>query len=125
MDAEIDPEQVAALVAEGGVDRGVRIVDIRAPEAYAAGHVPGSENVPFAEFPDRISELTGADRVITICPHGEASMQAARLISAFEGTVAARVESMAGGLEAYEGPLESVSEPDPDTQTEDTSDAPF
>ncbi len=125
MDAEIDPEEVAALVAGGGVDGGVRIVDIRAPEAYAAGHVPGSENVPLAELPDRISELTGADRVITICPHGEASMQAARLISAFEGTDTARVESMAGGLEAYEGPLDSVSDPDRDTQTGNASDAPF
>jgi hypothetical protein len=58
--------------------------------------------------------------VVTVCPHGEASVRAARLIGAYEG-FDGRVESLACGLEGWTGPLESGSgHPD-----EDTTAAPF
>ncbi len=55
------------------------------------------------------------ERVVTVCPHGKASVQAARLIGSYEGTTDARVESMAGGLEAWEGNLEAGAEGDGET----------
>ena len=128
MDAEISPEAVADLLES---DDPPRVVDIRAPGAFARGHIPGSENVPFAELPDRVGSLADADRIVTVCPHGKASVQAARLVKSFEGTADARVESMAGGLEAWSGPLESDAgertDPDGDEgpRFEDEPDAPF
>ena len=83
-----------------------RIVDIRSPGEFARGHIPGSENVPFGELPNRVEEFAGADHIVTVCPHGKASVQAARLIGSYEGTADARVESMAGGLDAWGGDLE-------------------
>lgn len=124
MDQEVDPGDVSELLSGEGVGDAVRIVDIRSPEAFASGHLPGSENIPFGDLPDRIEELAGADRVITVCPHGEASVQAARLVAAYEGTAETDVESMAGGLEAYEGPLESGSASGA-TPEGPPSDAPF
>ena len=112
MDGEISVEEVEALLDDGD---GPRIVDIRSPGEFARGHIPGSENVPFGELPERVAEFAGADRIVTVCPHGKASVQAARLIGSYEGTTDARVESMAGGLEAWEGNLEAGAEGDGET----------
>jgi len=107
MDGEISTDEVAALLE--GDDR-PRIIDIRSPGEFARGHIPGSENVPFGELPDRIGEFADVDHVVTVCPHGKASVQAARLIGSYEGTADARVESMAGGLEAWDGDLVASDE---------------
>ncbi|WP_049935097.1 rhodanese-like domain-containing protein [Haloplanus natans] len=116
MDDEISVEEVEALLDD---ENRPRIVDIRSPGEFARGHIPGSENVPFGELPDRIDELTGADHIVTVCPHGKASVQAARLIGSYEGTKDARVESMAGGLEAWEGDFEAA------TDDGETPESPF
>ncbi|MFB6107921.1 MAG: rhodanese-like domain-containing protein [Haloplanus sp.] len=102
MDDEISPEEVEALLES---DDPPRVVDIRSPGAFGRGHIPGSENVPFGDLPDRIESFAGADRIVTVCPHGKASVQAARLIKSYDGTADARVESMTGGLEAWSGDL--------------------
>lgn len=98
MDGETTPEELAAAL-ESGTD--VRVVDIRDPASFASGHIPDSENVPFQELPQRVETLSDAEHIVTVCPHGQSSVQAARLISSYEGCTDARVESMAGGLEAW------------------------
>jgi rhodanese-related sulfurtransferase len=116
MDDEISVEEVEALLDD---EHRPRIVDIRSPGEFARGHIPGSENVPFGELPDRIDELAGADHIVTVCPHGKASVQAARLIGSYEGTEDATVESMAGGLEAWQGNFEAT------TDDGETPESPF
>ena len=108
MDGEISPSEVEALLED---DDPPRVVDIRSPGEFARGHVPGSVNVPFAELPRRVETLSDATHVVTVCPHGQASVQAARLIKSYEGIDDAVVESMRGGLEAWEGPLETDDDP--------------
>lgn len=107
MDGEISTDEVAALLEDE--DR-PRIVDIRSPGEFARGHIPRSENVPFGELPGRVDEFADADHIVTVCPHGKASVQAARLIDSYEGTGDASVESMTGGLEAWDGDLETSDE---------------
>ncbi|WP_435180354.1 rhodanese-like domain-containing protein [Halorussus sp. AFM4] len=129
MDAEISPEEVEQLL---DADEDVRVVDIRSEEEFERGHIPGSENIPFHAFADEIERLDGADRVVTVCPHGKASVQAARLVSSYEGVAdGARVESMAGGLAAWEADLvegadgEGSSDGSAGDATADDADAPF
>ncbi|MFU8869760.1 rhodanese-like domain-containing protein [Natronococcus sp.] len=98
MDGEISTEEVKQLMDE---DADVRVVDIRDERSFAHSQIPGSENLPFQQLSARIEELEGADHIVTVCPHGKASVQAAQLIGSYEGTADARVESMAGGLEEY------------------------
>ncbi|WIV68282.1 rhodanese-like domain-containing protein [Natrialbaceae archaeon AArc-T1-2] len=95
MDGEISTDEVHELLE---ADEDVCIVDIRDEQSFERGRIPDSENVPFDELPDRVEGLAGADRIVTVCPHGKSSIQAARLIASYEGTANARVESMAGGL---------------------------
>jgi len=104
MDGEIAPERVAALL-EGDAD--LEIVDVREPVEFEAEHIPGSVNVPLSRLAQEVDRIEPADRIVTVCPHGEASVQAARLVAAYEGMDEAVVESMAGGLDAWEGPLAS------------------
>lgn len=117
MDGEISPTAVDDLRDSAAI----RIVDIRSPPAYERGHIPDSENIPFETLPDRVDELADADRIVTVCPHGQASVQAARLIGSYEGTADSRIESMEGGLTAWEGPLESASP----QAADEGPDAPF
>ena len=115
MDGEISPDELQTLLdgadeepgdeSGDGADEGLRIVDIRNPESFARGHIPGSENIPAPELTDRVEELDGAGRVVTVCPHGQASVQAARLVGSYRG-VDGPVESLNGGLEAWDGPLD-------------------
>ncbi|MFB6095956.1 MAG: rhodanese-like domain-containing protein [Haloferacaceae archaeon] len=120
MDGEISPEDVRQEL-EG--DDPPCVVDIRAPAAYKQGHIPGSVNVPFGDLSSEIGSIAGADHIVTVCPHGQASVQAARLIGAFEGTSDARVESMAGGLAEWPGELETSGEDDAEATAEAEADA--
>ncbi|MFT4891027.1 MAG: rhodanese-related sulfurtransferase [Halobacteriales archaeon] len=104
MDGEISPDRVADLLED---DADLEIVDIREPEEFEAEHIPGSLNVPLSRLTGAVDRIEPADRIVTVCPRGEASVQAARLIAAYEGMDDAVVESMAGGLDAWDGPLET------------------
>lgn len=108
MDEEITPEELRDLIE---ADAEVDIVDIRPEPQFRRGHIPGSVNVPFARLAQRVDELDGAETVVTVCPLGESSIQAARLIRSYEGIPDdARVVSLAGGLEDWEHELESGPE---------------
>jgi rhodanese-related sulfurtransferase len=128
MDAEISPEEVRELLEAG---ESVRIVDIRPEPAFERGHIPDSENIPFHALANEVERLDGAERVVTVCPHGKSSVQAARLISSYEGVPDdARVESMAGGLDEWEYGLErsDADESDGTDESGDVTegpDAPF
>lgn len=97
MDGEISAEELQELLEDG---EDVRVVDIRSSEAFRRGHIPDSENVPFGELTARIAEFTEAERVVTVCPHGKASQQAARLIGSYEG-FSGRVDSLKPGIEGW------------------------
>ncbi|QAU14281.1 rhodanese-like domain-containing protein [Halorubrum sp. BOL3-1] len=123
MDGEIDPEELSALLSEradGPVDETLRVVDIRDRRAFDRGHLPDSECIPFPELTSRIAELEGADRIVTVCPHGVASRQAAQLVGSYEGTQEARVESLRGGVEAWEQAIGELTATDP---SDDEADA--
>ncbi|USZ70907.1 rhodanese-like domain-containing protein [Natronosalvus halobius] len=116
MDGEISTDDVSALLES---DADVRIVDIRDQASFERGHIPGSENVPFHELTAKIEDFDDTDRIVTVCPHGQASVQAARLIGSYEGSADARVESMAGGLEAWAEAYElSADDGEGDEQSE-------
>jgi rhodanese-related sulfurtransferase len=52
------------------------VVDVREPDEFARGHVPGAVNIPMSQFLERISEIPDADSVYVICAVGGRSAQA-------------------------------------------------
>lgn len=90
---------------EAGDD--VQVVDIRPERAFRAGHVPGAENVPFTRFARAVSEREWGEEIVVVCPKGESSLQAARLLEAYEGVAdGATVANLTGGYGAWEYGLE-------------------
>lgn len=127
MDGEIDADELAVLLADrDDTGTALRVVDIRDRRAFDRGHLPGSECIPFPELTGRIAELDDADRIVTVCPHGVASRQAAQLIGSYEGAQNARVESLRGGVEAWEREGgELVATASNDGTADEGPDAPF
>ncbi|MFC4552900.1 MULTISPECIES: rhodanese-like domain-containing protein [Halorussus] len=122
MDGEISPEALNDLLE---ADEDVRVVDIRPRQQFERGRIPGSENIPFHALSRDIDSLDGAERVVTVCPHGKSSVQAARLVASYEGIPDdARVESMAGGLDAWEYDLETDGD-DAEVGDDAAPDSPF
>lgn len=72
-------EGLAAGVVDVGtakrlMEQGVRVVDVRTPAEYAAGHVPGAVNIPFDELDRRHAELGSPSApVLLYCRSGRRS----------------------------------------------------
>ena len=60
---------------------------------------------PFDRLSSEITRVADEDHVVTVCPHGKASRRAARLVASFDG-FDGRVESLAPGLEGWDGPTD-------------------
>lgn len=102
---ELTPEEVKEKL-DAGED--VQVVDIRSPEEYEDGHIPGAINVPMAELPSRVDDLEWGDDVVVACPVGQSSVQAARLIGSYEDVGDEDdVRSMSGGYEEWDYELEA------------------
>lgn len=125
MDGEIGNEELRELLdAENA-----HIIDIRSPAAFRRGHIPGSENVPLGALVDSVEQFDDAERIVTVCPKGKSSVQAARLIASYEG-FDGRVDSFEPGLTGWEGALEdgtptAPADGDETTPADEGPDAPF
>jgi rhodanese-related sulfurtransferase len=42
---------------EGRPDGSYTLLDVREPEEYEAGHIPGAVLIPLSDLPDRLSEI--------------------------------------------------------------------
>jgi rhodanese-related sulfurtransferase/DNA-binding transcriptional ArsR family regulator len=63
----IPREELLARVREGLVT----VLDVRPPEEYAAGHLPGAVNIPLGELEQHLTELDPGQEVVAYCrgPH--------------------------------------------------------
>src|SRR3954469_5361634 len=73
--AEIDIDDFARRVADGAC-----VIDVREPDEYAAGHVPGAELLPLAAVPAHLDRF-GARPTYVICRSGVRSMRACEIAS--------------------------------------------
>jgi hydroxyacylglutathione hydrolase len=56
------------------------VVDVRGAKEFAAGHIPGSRNVPYEELLDRLGELPRERPIALVCSAGKRSGLAASLL---------------------------------------------
>jgi rhodanese-related sulfurtransferase len=89
--AEITVDELDERRAQGGV-----VLDVRQPDEYEEGHVPGAVLIPLGEVPDRVAEVPDGDLYI-ICARGARSLKAAEFL-ATQGRVGTNV---AGGTIAW------------------------
>lgn len=63
------------------VETGARLVDVRTPEEFTTGHVPGAVNIPVQELERRMGELSSKEQpVVVYCHSGNRSGRAARML---------------------------------------------
>jgi rhodanese-related sulfurtransferase len=59
---------------------GARLVDVREPDEYANGHVPGAVSVPLATVPEQLEVFGGDSAPLVICQAGSRSLLACELL---------------------------------------------
>lgn len=93
---EVNPEGVAAMLAEGAL-----FVDVRETNEVEvlAYDLPGVMSLPLSELPDRLAELSSEQPIILACRSGKRSLKAAQLLSENNFD---QLFSLAGGIIAWE-----------------------
>lgn len=77
----------------------VALVDVRSPEDYAAGHLPGARNVPLPDIEAAPTSLPPSRPIVTLCGKGGGRSAAAAAL--LEAAGAVDVASLAGGTGAW------------------------
>jgi phage shock protein E len=63
------------------VAAGARLLDVRSPEEYAGGHLPGAINIPVQELDRRVAEVGPIDgELVVYCRSGHRSGRATELL---------------------------------------------
>ena len=73
------------------------LVDVRQPEEFAAGHIPGAINLPLPELRNRLEELPRDREIWLNCGVGQRSYYASRIL--LQNGFAAR--NLSGGFTTY------------------------
>lgn len=71
----ISAEELAARIAAGDAPL---VLDVRTPEEFDAGHLPGARNIPHDALAERLDELGVApdDEIVVHCHSGRRAMAA-------------------------------------------------
>jgi rhodanese-related sulfurtransferase len=102
---EMSPAELKERLDDGA---DVQVVDIRQPDSFEEGHSPGARNLPIDRFAREVEDHAWGEEVVVVCPVGESSLQAARLLESYEGVGEdARVANLSGGYEEWDYALES------------------
>ncbi|MFB5191225.1 rhodanese-like domain-containing protein [Alicyclobacillus fastidiosus] len=80
------------------------VIDVRTPEEYAEGHIPGVPLKPMQEVGEWIRELSPDESYVLVCRSGARSQRVAQFLKAngFED-----VANYDGGMLAWDGELSS------------------
>lgn len=85
----VDREQLLAKVRDGAVT----VLDVRPPEEFRAGHLPGALSIPLKELERRLSELPHDREIVAYCrgPYCVLAVEAVDMLRA-QGFTAFRLE---------------------------------
>ncbi len=100
--AVIELADLKTALAEG--DSLLVLLDARAADAYAAGHLPGALNLPAealdAGYPPLKEKLTASHRIIVYCDGGDCELSH-DLANALKSLGHSRIQLFAGGVNAW------------------------
>lgn len=72
---EISAGELATIIERGGA-----VIDVREPDEYREGHVPGAQSVPLGTVPESLDVFRKAVPVYVICQSGGRSMRACEFL---------------------------------------------
>lgn len=91
------------------------IVDLREPEEYHTGHIPGAVNIPYDELVHSLHRLKAYRYILLYCDKGTTSLMAARTLS----QMGYPVIDISGGIESYHGELTTQQITSPSSEQTD------
>jgi len=94
MAATISGADAAVLRDDGAV-----IVDVREPDEWAAGHIPGAILIPLGELPSRLGDVPPNRPIVVVCRSGNRSAQGRDILL---GAGFQAVTSLEGGMNDWE-----------------------
>lgn len=95
---------VTVDVAKEMIDSGeVEVLDVRTPEEFAAGHIPGAKLMPLQVLESMLSELDKDQKYVVVCRSGNRSTEASGILaeSGFKN-----VFNMNGGMNEWKFDIE-------------------
>jgi len=98
----VDREQLLAKVRDGAVT----VLDVRPPEEYRAGHLPGALSIPLKELERRLSDLPHEREIVAYCrgPYCVLAVEAVEMLRA-RGFKAFRLEDGVRDIQARGFPI--------------------
>ena len=109
--ALVPVSQEALLERQGKSDDSAYVLDVRSPEEYAGGHVPGAVNIPYDQIASRLAEVPKDKDVVLYCKSGRRAGIAAEVLAS-QGY--ARLQHLVDDIVAWveKGrPVETPSDP--------------
>ena len=94
-----------------GDEKTAYVLDVRSPEEYASGHVPGAVNIPYDQVASRIAEVPRDTDVVLYCKSGRRAGIAAEVLAS-QGYE--RLQHLEGDIVAWVGkgrPVETPLDP--------------
>ncbi len=98
-------EELQSIVENGNGQDNYELIDVRTPEEFHAGHIPGSRliNLMDPAFRDKVSALDPAKTYYVYCRSGSRSMTACRVMG---DAGLDKLYNVKFGLMGWQGPLE-------------------
>jgi thioredoxin 1 len=90
---QVDLDQFAEALADGAA-----VLDVREPDEYIDGHVPGAKLIPLGELGQRVHDIPAGRPLYIICATGGRSMAAA---TALLNQVGIDAINVAGGTKGW------------------------
>jgi hydroxyacylglutathione hydrolase len=90
--------QVDAAALNGDRTEAIQIIDVRNPDEWSEGHLPGARHIPLAALPERLGELDVSVPIVVQCQGGGRSSIAASFLQSKGMT---NVSNLAGGYQAW------------------------
>jgi rhodanese-related sulfurtransferase len=110
MPPPISPD--ALLERQARHDPTLMLVDVRTPQEFAAGHVPGAVNIPYDQVASHLAEIPRDEDVVVYCHSGRRAGLAGETL---EKAGYKRVLHLQGDMQGWQKdgrPVEASAKPD-------------
>lgn len=92
---DISVPQLEQMIKSG---QKLTIIDLREPELYAKGHIPGAISMPFYDFHSLWQKLSVNDTIVFVCHDGPMGEASAQLLA---GKGFKKLYNLSGGMAAW------------------------
>jgi phage shock protein E len=103
--------QDALLEMQAHKDSSLLLLDVRTPEEFAAGHVPGAVNIPYDQVASRLNEIPKSDEVVLYCHSGRRAGLAMETLAANGYTKLAHLSGDMQGWQSAGRRVETAAAP--------------